>query len=256
MNVKRKLNRRLFGFHFSEAASIEDVVEDIFKNTSEGARFLITPNASHCLYYSEAQHQQLLDFYKDASIVLPDGMPVVWLGNLKGLRLHRLPGSDLFPALWQEIKAREKACVFVLARPELAEKLGAEYDHSRFIVPPMFEASDEKILRQIAEEVVEKLKESNAEFVFLGLTFPKQELLGIEIANLLRNGSKQNVLILQLGASFEFYLNLKTRAPQWMQRTGFEWLYRFMKEPRRLWKRYTVDNFRFLILAAKEYFKN
>jgi len=58
--------------------------------------------------------------------------------------------------------------------------------------------------------------------------------------------------VLLLGASFEFYFGLKSRAPQWMQRSGLEWLHRFASEPRRMWKRYTVDNARFVWLSLQE----
>lgn len=252
---REKKGLRLFGFQFSNAPSIADVVSEIFESSAKGVHLLITPNASHCLYYSENRHRDLLEFYKDSAFVLPDGMPIVWLGNLKGLNLHRLPGSDLFPALWQEIKARKRPSLFVLANQELAQKLGEESEEARFIVPPMFDAADTSFIWQLAKDVVSELKATHAEFIFVGLTFPKQELLGMAISKLLEKEAPQSVLILELGASYEFYLKLKTRAPQWMQRTGFEWLYRFLKEPRRLWKRYTVDNFRFLILAIREYFK-
>ncbi len=58
--------------------------------------------------------------------------------------------------------------------------------------------------------------------------------------------------VLLLGASFEFYFGIKSRAPGWMQRNGLEWLHRFASEPRRMWKRYTVDNFRFAWMSLKE----
>ncbi|MEO6831775.1 MAG: WecB/TagA/CpsF family glycosyltransferase [Chitinophagaceae bacterium] len=256
MNLEKRKNQRLFGFSFSKAASLQQVVDAILELAADEVRQLITPNASTSLYYNENENKELLDFYRNAAFILPDGMPIVWLGNLKGLGLHRLPGSDLFPLLWTEIKGRKKASVFVLARQELAEKLAVENGNCTFIVPPMFEAADREYIRSLANEVVSQVRERQASFVFLGLNFPKQELLGLEITNALNESAHAKPLILLLGASFEFYLKLKTRAPQWMQRTGLEWLYRFMKEPRRLWKRYTVDNFRFLLLAAKEYFRS
>ncbi|MBS1645247.1 MAG: WecB/TagA/CpsF family glycosyltransferase [Bacteroidetes bacterium] len=249
------MQRRLFGFRFSELNSVEEVSAKLLAEKEQGVRFLITPNAAICTYFHQAKHRDLFLFYQDSAYVLPDGMPIVWLGRLKGIPLHRLAGSDLFPVLWAEIKARNLSAVFVLASQELADRLGQEYPKCRFVVPPMFSITDQERVAQIVHEVVQQQQAIEAEFIFLGITFPKQEFLGKEIAQVLKSTSNSRVLLLTLGASFEFYLKLKTRAPQWMQRTGLEWLYRFLKEPRRLWKRYTVDNFRFLWLASKEVFR-
>jgi len=65
-------------------------------------------------------------------------------------------------------------------------------------------------------------------------------------------GYDKGVLILLLGASFEFYFNLKKRAPAFYRKTGLEWLHRFMTEPKRLWKRYTIDIARFFWISFKE----
>jgi N-acetylglucosaminyldiphosphoundecaprenol N-acetyl-beta-D-mannosaminyltransferase len=92
--------------------------------------------------------------------------------------------------------------------------------------------------------------------VFLGLNFPKQEKLGMHIAASLGDDAERSALVLLLGASYEFYFGLKPRAPRWMRRYGLEWLHRFMQEPLRLWKRYTVDNLRFIGLALKELFRS
>jgi len=60
--------------------------------------------------------------------------------------------------------------------------------------------------------------------------------------------------LLLLGASYEFYYGLQHRAPVFWQKTGLEWLYRLIREPRRLLKRYTVGNFRFLLIALRDLF--
>ena len=78
----------------------------------------------------------------------------------------------------------------------------------------------------------------------------------MQIAAQLQEDSTQSVLLLLLGASFEFYFGFKPRAPRWMQDSGLEWLHRFMQEPGRLWKRYTVDSFRFMLIALRELFRS
>jgi N-acetylglucosaminyldiphosphoundecaprenol N-acetyl-beta-D-mannosaminyltransferase len=90
-------------------------------------------------------------------------------------------------------------------------------------------------------------------FLFIGISDPKQSLISKKIDELINLGNKDIYFSTALlGASFEFYLGKSKRAPQWMQQCGLEWLYRFALEPKRLWRRYTIDNFKFLMLALKE----
>jgi N-acetylglucosaminyldiphosphoundecaprenol N-acetyl-beta-D-mannosaminyltransferase len=248
----------LFGFRFRKATDIRAVADEIMQDLPQpGLRHLITPNASTIVYYNERRHRELKSFYSDCRYILPDGMPIVWLSRLKQTpRLYRLPGSDLFPELWHRIKAAGLPAVFVVANEALAKRLGAEWAGCRFLIPRMFSADDDAYITELAAEVGAAVRASNASFVFLGLNFPKQEKLGMRIASALADDAQRSVLVLLLGASFEFYFGLKPRAPRWMRRYGLEWLHRFMQEPLRLWKRYTVDNLRFIGLALKELFRS
>ncbi|OJW83505.1 MAG: hypothetical protein BGO69_08525 [Bacteroidetes bacterium 46-16] len=252
----------LFGFSFIDAASVGAVAADIMKRYERGmeggADFLITPNASTVVYYNEGKHTALKDFYASAAYILPDGMPLVWLSRMKGKQKlqARLTGSDLFPVLWQEIKQKERRVTMVLASDGLASRYSDDYRNCNVFIPAFFNASDERYINDFAGEVADGIVTNKSGFVFLGLNFPKQELLGIAIVEALKDkGYKQQVLVLLLGASFEFYFGIKKRAPELFRKTGMEWLYRFISEPGRLWKRYTVDNVRFLYLAFKELLK-
>lgn len=248
----------LFGFSFINASSTRDIakmmVQDI-QGKEPAVRYLITPNASTVVYYDEAKNKTLKDFYGQADYVLADGMPVVWLSKLKrGKELsYRLTGSDLFPELWGKIKQERLPVAMVLPNDKLEHFYHADYPNSSTIVPRMFEADDDNYIRTLGKEVAIMVQETQSHFVFLGLNFPKQEKLGMAIGKELEALRVDwPVTILLLGASFEFYAGMKERAPEWMQRAGLEWFYRFRKEPRRLAKRYTVDNFRFLLKAIKE----
>jgi len=247
----------LLGFHFSTAAHISTVVEEIMQDVgTPGVRHLITPNASQVVYYNEAHNLPLKAFYTHSRFILPDGMPIVWLSRLKGIgNLHRLPGSDLFPELWPHIRAKALPAVFVLPNEEIAQRLKAEYPDSSVIVPRMFARDDDAYIAELAAEVARAVLATKARFVFLGLGFPKQEKLGMQIAARLGEAADHSVLILLIGASFEFYYGFKMRAPSWMQESGLEWLHRFLQEPGRLWKRYTVDSFRFILLALRDLFR-
>lgn len=230
------------------------IVQDM-QDKEPAIRYLITPNASTIVYYDEPKNKGLKDFYGNTDYVLADGMPVVWLSKMKrGKALSdRLTGSDLFPELWKRIKSEHLPVVMILPNDKLDSFYHADYPNSSSIVPRMFDADDDKYMHLLGKETALLVQQTQSHFVFLGLNFPKQEKLGMVIGEELEAFNiGWPVTILLLGASFEFYAGIKERAPGWMQRTGLEWLYRFRKEPRRLAKRYTVDNFRFLLKAAKE----
>ena len=251
----------LFGFPFTRARSVREVAEDIMVKAAldfgNNCCFLITPNASTIVYYSEYRHRYLKQCYAQADYVLADGVPIVLISRLPWMKElpSRLPGSDLFPVLWQQIIAAHLPVTMVLSTDKLAGLYESSYEGCRVIVPGYFQAGDEAYIRELAAAAADQIVRTGSRFLFLGLNFPKQEKLGLAVkAELKRRGYNGGVLILLLGASFEFYFGLKSRAPQWMQRTGLEWLYRFACEPRRLWKRYTIDNLRFLAIVLRELF--
>lgn len=249
----------LFGFRFIAAPTVDDVVADMLRWAQQPAAgdtdFVITPNASTIVYYNEPQHKHLKDFYSNAAYILPDGMPVVWLSKLKGATSlpARLTGSDLFPQLWQAIKAQPYPATLVLSNEDLAARYRQDYNKCNTVVPRFFSADDDVYITEFAAATADAIISNDSRFVFLGLNFPKQEKLGIAIGKALKERNyAENCLVLLLGASFEFYFGLKKRAHEFFKKTGLEWLYRFASEPRRLWRRYTVDNVRFLNLVAKE----
>jgi N-acetylglucosaminyldiphosphoundecaprenol N-acetyl-beta-D-mannosaminyltransferase len=245
---------RLFGFDFLVAPDVAAVADRMMADLGHlgsGLHFVITPNAAQSVYYNEDRHAALRRFFTASRYVLPDGMPIVWLGRKEAPEMSRLAGSDLFPELWKRIRGQKLNAVFVLPSEALAGRLRAEYSGCRFIVPPMFEAADEAYIAELAAKINAEADAVSAEFVFIGLGFPKQELIAMQMAASAQALPKPRFVLL-LGASFEFYFGLKSRAPEWMQRSGLEWLHRFASEPRRMWKRYTVDNARFIWLSLQE----
>jgi N-acetylglucosaminyldiphosphoundecaprenol N-acetyl-beta-D-mannosaminyltransferase len=90
--------------------------------------------------------------------------------------------------------------------------------------------------------------------VFFGISFPKQQWVALALERELRHAGRPMPIFLLLGGSFEMYLGIIPRAPGWMQRCGLEWLFRFIREPRRLFRRYFVTDTRFAWLFAREVF--
>lgn len=247
----------LFNYPFIADANIENLVADILMNAAQKKQLIVTPNAYILQLLAKPEHKPLQTYAQNASYVLPDGIPIVWLSKLKNKKnslSNRLTGSDLFPALWKAIKTQGINATFIVADQNIAKAFTAEYPGKcNAVIPDFFAESNAAYIEQIAKETINKIEEIGSRFLFIGISDPKQSLISKKIDELI-DLDKKNIYFSTalLGASFEFYLGKSKRAPQWMQQCGLEWLYRFALEPKRLWRRYTIDNFKFLMLALKE----
>ena len=192
--------------------------------------------------------EALMRIHRDAGMVAPDGMPLVWFGRLLGTRrMGRVCGPDLMPALCERSLARGYRHFFYGGGPGVAERL-AEALRARFsglavagiYAPPFRPLTEEEDVA-----AVRMINESRADIVWVGLGTPKQERWMAE-----HLGRLEAPVMLGVGAAFDFHAGAVRRAPRWMQRSGLEWLFRLLAEPRRLWRRYLVLAPKFVVLAA------
>jgi N-acetylglucosaminyldiphosphoundecaprenol N-acetyl-beta-D-mannosaminyltransferase len=252
----------LFGFQFWNATDEEEVADlltdtrkkDLFKE--DNINFLITPNAFDIAQY-HTKYSSIHTFFKDAGVVLADGMPIVWLSRLnkRSSLKSRIAGSDLFPILWQKIKQEKKKAFFILPNKTLGEKLVNEHPTTQYIVPGFFKEDGDAYIEQFLADNIQRIKDFEPEYIFIGITLPKQQKIAMRLHHLLSGKTDFNCLIAILGASFEFYFGFKKRAPAFFRKSGTEWLYRFCQEPKRTWRRYTIGNLVFLRIAMQELIK-
>jgi N-acetylglucosaminyldiphosphoundecaprenol N-acetyl-beta-D-mannosaminyltransferase len=191
----------------------------------------------------------LLRAHQDAALVMPDGMPLVWLARLKGFDwVGRVYGPDFmleFCRISEHIGLRHYLFGSTEAVVEkLAEELLRAFPDLEICgrySPPIRELSYSANL-----DDVERIRAARADVVWVGLGTPKQEFWMQANAPLLRG-----CLLMGVGAAFDFHAKLKRQAPRWMQRAGLEWSFRLMTEPRRLARRYLIGIPRFLFLLAR-----
>ncbi|HET6509469.1 MAG TPA: WecB/TagA/CpsF family glycosyltransferase [Baekduia sp.] len=187
-----------------------------------------------------------------ASMVVPDGQPVVWAMNALGHNLSsRVYGPDLM-AKFCERSALTGARMFLYggrnqgALVQLALNLRRRFDGLQIVggySPPFRTLSAEEI-----DAVVAEINHAKPDVVWVGIGVPKQE----KWMAALRDRIDAPVLV-GVGAAFDFHAGLVPQAPSWMQSAGLEWLYRLGQEPRRLWKRYLTNNPRFVLGFARQY---
>lgn len=246
----------LFGVNI-DPVTMSEAVETVFEwtsNESTGCKFVITPNVDHIVQVQT--HEGLQKAYKQASLVVADGRPVVWAANLLGEEIpETVPGSDLVPAIFDyTIQVRKPINVFLLgAMPGVADRakvsIMQKWPNVNIVgtLSPEFGFDkDDQQSRQICENV----NATNADLLVIGLGAPKQELWIMNYAQQLNCKAA-----LCVGATIDFLAGEKPRAPVWMRKTGLEWLHRLLSEPKRLAKRYMVDALIFPKIVYKEWLK-
>lgn len=254
----RKVN--LFGLEFSAADSLEEVLEDVWNSDSDDSEkwpLMITPNVDQIVKLSKGENSELAGALSRARWILPDGQPLVAVSKIKGGEFRmpaRLPGSDFFPMIWQRICKSNRTAVFLLPDENLGSALQREHSRVFWHVPPYFQSDDREQLNRAAEALTEICLNEKPAFLFLGLGFPKQEIIALAVFERLKEAGAELPKTFLLGASFEFYFGIKKRAPQIWQKLGLEFMHRFLSEPRRMFKRYFVDDLAFLPIAWAEIF--
>lgn len=187
----------------------------------------------------------LRDTIAQCDLVNADGQSVVWAGRMLGLQVpERVAGIDLMERLLTEAEDRSWPVYFLGARDEV---LKACLVRVRAMHPRLRIAGHRDGYFDEAAAAARAIRESGARLLFVGISSPKKEFFLAE--QLAEMGP---VFAMGVGGSFDVIAGLTKRAPVWMQRAGLEWFYRFVQEPRRMWKRYLVGNTRFAALVLRE----
>ncbi|MDX1661277.1 MAG: WecB/TagA/CpsF family glycosyltransferase [Gemmatimonadota bacterium] len=221
------------------AIDMADAVETIGEWIEHRTPRYVTVTGVHGVMESQ-RDEALREIHTAAGLVTPDGMPLVWLSRLSGHRdVRRVYGPDLMlECCARSVERGWKHFLYGGAEgvPELlAERLRQRFDG--IDVAGTYSPPFRPLTREEDERVVEMIDRSGADIVWVGLGTPKQERWMSEHVG--RVGAP---VLVGVGAAFDFHAGLKSQAPSWMQRAGLEWLYRLSTEPRRLWRRYLINN--------------
>jgi exopolysaccharide biosynthesis WecB/TagA/CpsF family protein len=195
--------------------------------------YVATPNASHIVRIHESC--AIADVYRKASLLLLDSKFVHLISKLAGLNPPSVvTGADLTDYLFNHlIKYDTRVCVIGCDESTIGS-LKARFGLTNVIHynPPMNLYSNPSAI----SKVISTIEESRAEYTFLAVGSPQQEIIAAQV------GDRAIGVGLCVGASLEFLGGKLPRAPAWMRRFGIEWLFRFFREPRRLFKRYFYES--------------
>jgi N-acetylglucosaminyldiphosphoundecaprenol N-acetyl-beta-D-mannosaminyltransferase len=241
----------LFGLDIA-AVSFDQAVDALSaaaKRRDGRARVAVTPNVDHLVRLD--MQPDLRRLYRTADYMFPDGMPVVWASRLLGAPLPaRVTGADLLAALCERAREGGWKVVVVGGQPGgEAELIAGVAEHYpgldvEVIAPSMsFDPTGPE-----GDAVAERVAAAEPDVVFVCVGMPKQERWALHHADKLPGG-----VMLCAGAAMEFAAGLRRRAPVWMQRAGLEWTWRVAQDPARLWRRYLVEDRRFVGICWRQW---
>nr|WP_072680942.1 WecB/TagA/CpsF family glycosyltransferase [Rhodococcus corynebacterioides] len=201
---------------------------------------------AYCVALAQ-QRTEYRDVLNGPGLTLPDGSPVVWFMNAGTGRRDssRVRGPSLFTHSLDRGRQFGVSHFFVGTTDGTLNRLVAE-SRARFpgiriagTFSPPFGAVDDKVV----EETAARVKASNADIVWVALGTPKQDFFTAALVDAVGRPA------VGVGAAFDFLAGTAREAPTWMQNWHLEWFFRFVSEPRRLWRRYLIGNVHFLWAA-------
>lgn len=231
--------------NLSMEESVDYIDKLVQRNTSS---YVVTPNVDHIVKLEN--DVEFSKVYNNADLILTDGMPLIWISKLLKTPIkEKVSGSDLFPKVC-ELACKKNYSVFLLGAAEgvalkAAENLRSKYKNLNIVgtFSPSygFEKNDDEV-----EKIIKIVNKAKPDILAVGLGAPKQEKF------IYKYKEKLNVPVsLAIGASIDFEAGNIERAPVWMQKIGLEWFYRFLKEPKRMFKRYFIDDILILKILIK-----
>lgn len=229
--------------------TMSEAIDELDKFVSEGNKgYVVTPNVDHIvkLEYDE----KLNNVYKEASFVFADGKPIVSISRKYKMPLkEKVSGSDLFPLLCERAASKNYTMYFLGAGEGVAQKAAEnlidKYEGLKVVgtFSPKFDFENDE---EYISKMIHDINLLKPDILIVGLGCPKQEYFIYDYYKEI-----DSKLFLGLGASIDFEAGNVKRAPKWMQKIGLEWFYRFLKEPRRMFKRYFVDDMKIFKLYRK-----
>lgn len=229
-------------------------MDELFSNwervikAGEKVQVCITPVNSILAARATARVQEV---YKHADYVLCDGVPVKWASEFLGDPIkERITGLDVLPRIFPFALQHDFSIFLLGASPGVAEMLQTIMEEKHpgvkivgTFVPPFRDVFS----KEENQQMIEAINAVKPDILLVSLTAPKQDIwIAENIANL------DTHVAIGIGGAFEVAAGMIKRAPLWMQKSGLEWLYRFLQEPKRMFRRYFVEAPVFIPLVIQQ----
>ncbi|MGR9194391.1 WecB/TagA/CpsF family glycosyltransferase [Rhizobium leguminosarum] len=229
------------------AVNLKSATGYIQKAIEDGRKEYVCVRDAHGIVRCQ-DDPELRSIHNRAFLVTPDGMPLVWaLRHAGHVESDRVYGPDLMLSVFDAGSSKGLRHFLYGATAETLEQLQAhllaKFPQARIVgsyAPPF-----RKLSTREETDIADRLNRSGADIIWVGLSSPKQELWMAHMRD-----SLEASMLIGVGAAFDFHAGLKRQAPRFIQRSGFEWAFRLLCEPRRLWRRYALVVPTFISLTA------
>lgn len=192
---------------------------------------------------SAKENSEVAEMYENATMTIMDGMPIVKIGRKKGFDCERCAAPDIMGPIFKESIVQGKTHYFYGGKNDdvlvkLRQNLEREYPGINIVgmySPPFRALTDDE-----DDQICSIINELHPDFLWVGIGAPKQEMW------MWKHQEKINsTIMLGVGAGFNFFAGTLDKAPEWMEKASLEWLFRLLKEPKRLWRRYLLGGIKY-----------
>lgn len=237
-----------------DIVQIPDVINCMsgwIENKEQG-NYIVVASAHDAIFAKK--DKRVRDATNNSSLSIPDGISLILLARLRGYSLKkRVYGPDLMLKCLKLLELKRYSHFFYGATLQtlslLVETIKARFPRLKvagIYAPPFGTLSQEE-----DKVIIEIINNSTPDIVWVGLGCPKQQLWMYEHKDKLKIP-----VMVGVGAAFDFLSGTKPQAPKWIRDNGFEWLFRLVTEPKRLWRRYLINGSQFLFYAGREVILN
>ena len=244
----RKEKFSVFGINYS-ISKTEEAVFHVIRHIRElSGKYICFSNVHTSVMGRE--NKEYADVLNGAAYVFPDGNPIAFLQRKSGiLGAHRVAGPDFMEHMFRASKKGQITHFFYGAKQETLDALKAslETKYPGIIIKGMYSPPFRELTPEEDQKDIEMINAADADIVWIGLGAPKQEKW------MKAHEGKIHGVMMGVGAGFDFHAGTIKRAPLWIQKIGFEWLYRLFQDPKRLISRYFITNIKFMWYLTIDY---
>lgn len=215
-------------------------------NVLKGNYICVSNVHTTVMAYNDEKYKEIQN---SGAMALPDGGPLSVISRKRGFKeAERVTGPDLMGELFLKSEEKGYRHYFYGSTQETLDALKIELmkKYPNLNIVGMYSPPFRKLTKDEDKETIKKINSSNADFIWIGLGAPKQEIWMYE------HKDKISGLMIGVGAGFDYHAEKIKRAPIVMQKLSLEWLYRLFQDPKRLFKRYFYTNSKFILEIIKE----
>lgn len=194
--------------------------------------------------------KELFESVVSCDVINADGQSIVWAARFLGAHLpERVAGADLMPRLVKLAYERQYKCFFFGAKEHVVKEV-VDIFTQQYGPEVVAGYRNGYYTKDDEEDIAQQIADSQAQLLFVAIPSPKKENFLYNYRTILKDVN----FTMGVGGTFDVIAGVTKRAPLWMQNIGMEWFYRFIQEPKRMWKRYLIGNSKFIWLVLKHKF--